>query len=65
MMDYLGDILRETGQLAFAGGGALNVKLNQKIIARPEVRELFVQPLGRFTPRSAPSCLGAARRASR
>ena len=45
MMDhYLGDILRETGRLAFAGGGALNVKLNQKIIARPEVRELYVQP---------------------
>ncbi len=45
MMDhYLGDILRETGRLAFAGGGALNVKLNQKIIARPELKELFVQP---------------------
>ncbi|MBK9954633.1 MAG: carbamoyltransferase [Rhodocyclaceae bacterium] len=45
MMDYyLGDILRETGRLAFAGGGALNVKLNQRIIARPEVHELFVQP---------------------
>jgi carbamoyltransferase len=45
MMDhYVGDILRETGRLAFAGGGALNVKLNQKIIARPEVKELFVQP---------------------
>jgi len=45
MMDYyLGDIIRDTGQLAFAGGGALNVKLNQKIIARPEVKELFVQP---------------------
>ncbi|WP_018991846.1 carbamoyltransferase family protein [Aromatoleum toluclasticum] len=45
MMDYyLGDILRETGRLAFAGGGALNVKLNQKIIARPDLRELFVQP---------------------
>lgn len=45
MMDYyLGDILRESGRLAFAGGGALNVKLNQKIIARPEVEELFVQP---------------------
>lgn len=45
LMDhYLGDILRETGRLAFSGGGALNVKLNQKIIARPEVRELFVQP---------------------
>ncbi len=45
MLDhYLGDILRETGRLAFAGGGALNVKLNQRIIARPDVQELFVQP---------------------
>jgi carbamoyltransferase len=45
MMDYyLGDIIAETGKLAFAGGGALNVKLNQKIIARDEVTELFVQP---------------------
>ncbi len=45
MMDYyLGDIIRETGKLVFAGGGALNVKLNQKIIARPELKELFVQP---------------------
>jgi carbamoyltransferase len=41
---YLGDIISETGQLAFAGGGALNVKLNQRIIARPGLRELFVQP---------------------
>ncbi|WP_415033771.1 carbamoyltransferase [Azonexus sp.] len=45
MMDYyLGDILKETGKLTFSGGGALNVKLNQKIIARPELQELFVQP---------------------
>ena len=45
LMDYyLGDIIRETGRLVFSGGGALNVKLNQKIIARPEVKELFVQP---------------------
>ncbi|WP_312380457.1 carbamoyltransferase family protein [Pseudomonas oryzihabitans] len=45
MMDYyLGDIIRQTGKIAFAGGCALNVKLNQKIIARPEVKELFVQP---------------------
>ncbi len=41
---YLGDILRETGQLVFAGGGALNVKLNQKILDLPYVEELFVQP---------------------
>ena len=45
MMDYyLGDIIKETGRIAFAGGSALNVKLNQKIIARDEVKELFVQP---------------------
>lgn len=45
MMDYyLGDIIKETGKIAFAGGSALNVKLNQKIIARDEVKELFVQP---------------------
>ena len=45
MIDYyLGDILKQGGKLAFAGGCALNVKLNQKIIARPDVKELFVQP---------------------
>lgn len=41
---YLGDVLRETGRLAFAGGGALNVKLNQRIVALDHVEELFVQP---------------------
>jgi carbamoyltransferase len=41
---YLGDVLRETGRLAFAGGGALNVKLNQRIVALDHVQELFVQP---------------------
>jgi len=41
---YLGDTLRETGKLAFAGGGALNVKLNQRIVALGHVDELFVQP---------------------
>jgi carbamoyltransferase len=41
---YLGDILRETGRLCFAGGVALNVKLNQRIIDLPYVEELFVQP---------------------
>jgi len=41
---YLGDILRETGKLCYAGGVALNVKLNQRIIAMPDVKELFVQP---------------------
>jgi carbamoyltransferase len=41
---YLGDILRQTGKLVFAGGGALNVKLNQRILQLPYVDELFVQP---------------------
>lgn len=45
MMDYyLGDIIKKTGKIAFAGGCALNVKLNQRIIERSEVKELFVQP---------------------
>ena len=41
---YLGDIIRETGKIAMAGGVALNVKLNQRIISMPHVKELFVQP---------------------
>lgn len=41
---YLKDVLEETGKLVFAGGGALNVKLNQKILGLPYVKELFVQP---------------------
>ncbi len=45
LMDaHLGEILDDTGLLAFAGGGALNVKLNQRILARTNVKELFVQP---------------------
>ena len=42
--NYLGDLIAETGRLAFAGGGALNVKLNQKLLARGDIKELFVQP---------------------
>jgi carbamoyltransferase len=41
---YLGDIIKETGKIAMAGGVALNVKLNQRIINMPHVKELFVQP---------------------
>ena len=53
---YLGDILRETGRICYAGGVALNVKLNQRIIARPDVKELFVQPAAS----DAGTALGAA-----
>lgn len=41
---HLAPTLADTGQLAYAGGGALNVKLNQRIIARDDVSELWVQP---------------------
>ncbi len=41
---YLKDIIAENGKLVFAGGGALNVKLNQKILELPYVDQLFVQP---------------------
>ncbi|HUF62816.1 MAG TPA: carbamoyltransferase C-terminal domain-containing protein [Verrucomicrobiales bacterium] len=41
---YLGSIIRETGRLCFAGGVALNVKLNQRIMGLPGLKELFVQP---------------------
>jgi carbamoyltransferase len=57
---YLGDILKETGKLVFAGGGALNVKLNQKILQLPYVKELFVQPAAS----DAGTALGAASYAS-
>lgn len=57
---YLGDIIRETGQVCFAGGVALNVKLNQRIIAMPGVKELFVQPAAS----DAGTAIGAASYAS-
>ena len=53
---YLGEVLAETGRLAFAGGGALNVKLNQRILARDDVQQLFVQPAAG----DAGTALGAA-----
>jgi carbamoyltransferase len=57
---YLGDIIRETGKVCFAGGVALNVKLNQRIIAMPGVKELFVQPAAS----DAGTAIGAASYAS-
>ena len=57
MVDYyLKDVLQETGQICFAGGSALNVKLNQRIINLPYVKELFVQPAAS----DAGTALGAA-----
>lgn len=57
---YLGDIIRATGKICFAGGVALNVKLNQRIIALPGVQELFVQPAAS----DAGTAIGAASYAS-
>lgn len=43
--DYLEEPLRKSGgKLCFAGGCALNVVLNNKIIQHPWVKELWVQP---------------------
>ncbi|MDD5681685.1 MAG: carbamoyltransferase C-terminal domain-containing protein, partial [Candidatus Omnitrophica bacterium] len=45
MEDYLGDTLKANGgRLCFAGGVALNVKLNKRLLEHPLVKELFVQP---------------------
>ena len=42
---HLGDALkRNGGRLCFAGGVALNVRLNRKLIEHPLVDEVFVQP---------------------
>jgi carbamoyltransferase len=57
---HLGDIIRETGKVCFAGGVALNVKLNQRIIAMEGVEELFVQPAAS----DAGTAIGAASFAS-
>lgn len=53
---YVGDIIKETGKVCFAGGVALNVKLNQRIINMPGVKELYVQPAAS----DAGTALGAA-----
>ncbi len=41
---YLSDVLKETGRLVVVGSGAFNVKLNQKLLALPMVKEVFVHP---------------------
>jgi len=42
---YLADIIKQSnGRLVMAGIGALNVKLNQRLLALPWVKEIFVPP---------------------
>jgi carbamoyltransferase len=43
--NHLADVLdRHEGRLCFAGGVALNVRLNRKLIQHPKIKELWVQP---------------------
>lgn len=41
---YLSDVLAETGRLAVAGTGSMNIRLNQRLANLPEVKELIVHP---------------------
>ncbi|MDD5428199.1 MAG: carbamoyltransferase [Candidatus Omnitrophica bacterium] len=41
---HLGESLMKTGNLVFAGGCALNVSLNRKLVENPLVKNIFVQP---------------------
>lgn len=41
---YLGDILAETGRLALAGTGAMNIRLNHRFHSHPKVKQLLVHP---------------------
>ncbi len=41
---YLGDILKETGRLAVAGTGSMNIRLNQRLADLPGVKTLIVNP---------------------
>ena len=56
MRKHLGKTLAETNRLCFAGGVALNVKLNKSLMREPNVGELFVQPASS----DAGTALGAA-----
>lgn len=45
METYLGDVLKKNGgRLVFAGGCALNVVLNRRLMDHPLVKHLFIQP---------------------
>lgn len=41
---YLGDTIRETGRLAVAGTGSMNIRLNQKLKEIEGVKELVIHP---------------------
>ena len=57
LMDkHIGSVLKDTGNLVFAGGCALNVVLNRKLIKHPLIKNIFVQPASH----DAGTSLGAA-----
>lgn len=41
---YLADIIRANGKLVVSGTGAFNVKLNQRLLSLPWVKEVYVHP---------------------
>ena len=41
---YLGDVLKETGRLAIAGTGSMNIRLNNRLSGLPQVKEYIVHP---------------------
>lgn len=64
METYLGEALRRNGgKLCFAGGCALNVKLNKRLIEHPLVTELFVQPASNDSGTSLGGAASAAYKA--
>tara|TARA_B100000780_G_scaffold154653_1_gene108159 strand:+ start:246 stop:2018 length:1773 start_codon:yes stop_codon:yes gene_type:complete len=44
MESYLSDILKQSGRLAIAGTGAMNIRLNKRLAEHPLVKELIVHP---------------------
>ncbi len=44
VVHYLSDILADSGRLAIAGTGAMNIRLNQRLANLPQVKELVVHP---------------------
>lgn len=44
MEHYLGDTLKQSGRLAVAGTGSMNIRLNQRLRSHPLVKEMVVHP---------------------
>jgi len=44
IVHYLLDVLKESGRLAIAGTGSMNIRLNQRLAALPQVKQLIVHP---------------------